>query len=121
LVDPGFMDEREFEPFAGFMRKEGLRLEAIFVTHGHFDHISGVKRCLEAFGAVPVYRWIWCSFPNSFFKRRQYSTTLSTLRSASPPVTPVPRALIILASSMMSCGSKTCLSFAKVRSLSFLS
>lgn len=55
LVDPGFMDAQEFAPFEDFVRREGLRLEAIFITHGHFDHIFGVNRCLDAFGDVPVY------------------------------------------------------------------
>lgn len=55
LVDPGVMDAREFAPLAEAFRSEGLKLEAIFITHGHFDHIYGVNRCLEAFGRVPVY------------------------------------------------------------------
>ena len=55
LVDPGFTDAHEFAPFADFIRNEGLRLEAIFITHGHFDHIYGVNRVLDAFGDIPVY------------------------------------------------------------------
>ena len=55
LVDPGFADDGEFAPLPEYLRREGLTLEAIFVTHGHFDHILGVNRCLEAFGNVPVY------------------------------------------------------------------
>ena len=55
VVDPGFVDATEFAPFEEFIRKEGLRLEAVFVTHGHFDHIFGVKRLLAAYGDVPVY------------------------------------------------------------------
>ena len=55
VVDPGFMDGQEFAPFADFIGREGLRLEAIFITHGHFDHIFGVNRCLDAFGNIPVY------------------------------------------------------------------
>ena len=40
---------------ADFIRKEGLRIEAVLITHGHFDHIFGVNRCLDAFGEIPVY------------------------------------------------------------------
>ena len=36
------------------LTKQGLEIEAIFLTHGHFDHISGVKALKEACGA-PVY------------------------------------------------------------------
>lgn len=36
------------------LKKQGLEIKAIFLTHGHFDHISGVKALKEACGA-PVY------------------------------------------------------------------
>ena len=55
LVDPGFTDDREFAPFEDFVRREGLRVEAILVTHGHYDHIYGVSRCLDLLGDIPVY------------------------------------------------------------------
>ena len=55
LVDPGFTDDREFAPFEDFVRREGLRVEAILVTHGHYDHIYGVGRCLDLLGDIPVY------------------------------------------------------------------
>ena len=46
-VDPGGEPER----IAQRVRKEGLSLEAILVTHAHFDHIDGVKGLAEATGA----------------------------------------------------------------------
>jgi len=55
LVDPGFTNDREFAPFEDFVRREGLRIEAILITHGHYDHIYGVSRCLDLLGDVPVY------------------------------------------------------------------
>ena len=55
MLDPGFTDDSEFEPFEIMMRAEGLTLESIFITHGHFDHIFGVNRVLDAFGKVPIY------------------------------------------------------------------
>lgn len=33
---------------------EGIDIEAIVLTHGHYDHISGVDECLKHFN-VPVY------------------------------------------------------------------
>ena len=36
------------------LTKQGLTVKAIFLTHGHFDHILGVKALREASGA-PVY------------------------------------------------------------------
>ena len=55
LVDPGFTEEAEFTPFLELMRKEDLTLEAVFITHWHFDHIFGVNRLLSVFKDVPVY------------------------------------------------------------------
>ena len=55
VVDPGFADAAEFAPFSDFVRKNGLKVEAVFITHGHYDHISGVSRLLEEVGDVPVY------------------------------------------------------------------
>ncbi len=46
-VDPGGEPER----LARLVEKKGLRLEAILVTHGHFDHVEGVKGLAEATGA----------------------------------------------------------------------
>jgi hydroxyacylglutathione hydrolase len=51
-VDPGGEPER----IADRLRKEGLTLEAILVTHGHFDHVEGVKGLAEATGAT-----VYCS------------------------------------------------------------
>ncbi len=51
-VDPGGEPER----LARLVEKKGLRLEAVLVTHGHFDHVEGVKGLAEATGAK-----IYCS------------------------------------------------------------
>ncbi|MFH0917456.1 MAG: MBL fold metallo-hydrolase, partial [bacterium] len=46
-VDPG----GEAERLARLVEREGLTLESILVTHGHFDHVEGVRGLAEATGA----------------------------------------------------------------------
>lgn len=46
-VDPGGEPGR----LAEIVEKRGLDLQAILVTHGHFDHVEGVKGLAEAAGA----------------------------------------------------------------------
>jgi hydroxyacylglutathione hydrolase len=47
VIDPGGEPAR----IAGFLEEQGVTLEAILVTHGHFDHIEGVKGLSDATGA----------------------------------------------------------------------
>lgn len=49
VVDPG-----QAEPVLDYLQTHGLILEAILVTHHHYDHIGGIKQLL-AEQAVPVY------------------------------------------------------------------
>lgn len=46
VVDPG-----EAEPVLAALKREGLSCEAILLTHGHFDHIGGVKQLKDETGA----------------------------------------------------------------------
>ena len=39
VIDPGY-SPRKIETF---LQEKGLHLEAILLTHGHFDHVGGVK------------------------------------------------------------------------------
>ena len=50
LVDPG----AEPDVLLGALRREGLRLRRVLLTHGHLDHISAIPAILEAFPGTPV-------------------------------------------------------------------
>ena len=41
----------------GHIRKEGLNVKAVLLTHGHFDHIMGLDDFLKEF-PVPVYAFL---------------------------------------------------------------
>lgn len=49
-IDPGGEPEKVLD----FLRRQGLTLEAILLTHGHFDHVGAVKPLAEETGC-PVY------------------------------------------------------------------
>lgn len=50
LVDPGGTSKK----FRAYIEEEGLKIEAVLLTHGHFDHIMGIDAVLEEH-QVPVY------------------------------------------------------------------
>lgn len=52
LIDPAVYAPE----ITAYIRKEGLALQAILLTHGHFDHIMGIDGFLEEFQA-PVYAY----------------------------------------------------------------
>lgn len=49
-VDPG-----EAEPVIRYLNEHSLRLEAIFLTHHHYDHCNGVGELLSAYPSLSVY------------------------------------------------------------------
>ena len=55
VVDPGFYTGAEKGAFFSFLASEGLRPEAVLLTHAHIDHIYGVKAIIDTFGRIPVY------------------------------------------------------------------
>ena len=46
VIDPGYFPER----ILSFLADKGLDLDAILLTHGHFDHVGAVKALVEATG-----------------------------------------------------------------------
>lgn len=55
VIDPGFYSDGESLQFFGWMEENGMKAEAVMITHGHLDHISGVKDVQDRFGGIPVY------------------------------------------------------------------
>ena len=54
IVDPGFCPGEEHEAFTSFISREGLKPEAVLITHGHIDHVLGVADCCRRYG-IPAY------------------------------------------------------------------
>ena len=46
VIDPGYAPET----ILAFLEKEGLALDAVLLTHGHFDHVGAVKALASATG-----------------------------------------------------------------------
>lgn len=49
-VDPG-----QAKPVLDFLQRENLQLNAILLTHHHFDHIDGTSELLAAYPGIDVY------------------------------------------------------------------
>lgn len=54
IIDPGCYDQVEIETLTQFIKAQKISLKAILLTHGHFDHIFGVKELTQKFG-IEVY------------------------------------------------------------------
>lgn len=51
IIDPGFLPRTQLD----FIKENGWSLRQIWITHGHFDHVAGVKAISEAFDPpVPI-------------------------------------------------------------------
>lgn len=49
IVDPGCLNDKEFEKLDAFIKTKNLKPVKLINTHGHFDHIFGVEKCREAY------------------------------------------------------------------------
>ena len=54
LVDPGAQGDMLVRSVRAAERDRGVRLEAVWLTHAHLDHVGGLAEVVAAFG-VPVY------------------------------------------------------------------
>jgi glyoxylase-like metal-dependent hydrolase (beta-lactamase superfamily II) len=54
LIDPGFCSKEEFYIFSDFVQKNNISISNIVLTHGHYDHVAGVKISVQLF-SVRVY------------------------------------------------------------------
>ena len=48
VIDPGYSPERVLE----FVGKLGLTVDAVLLTHGHFDHVGGVEAIVKTTGCA---------------------------------------------------------------------
>ena len=55
IVDPGFEGPGELQRLYGYLAEEEMEPSAILLTHGHFDHVAGVKDIQTRFGGIPVF------------------------------------------------------------------
>lgn len=53
VVDPGCCDDAEYQALADEISREGIVLKAVWLTHGHLDHVYGASRIAGEHG-TPV-------------------------------------------------------------------
>lgn len=51
MVDPSTKADHIYET----LKEKGLEIKAIFITHGHFDHMMATNELKELFGDVTIY------------------------------------------------------------------
>lgn len=60
LLDPGGGEPTFLPVLERAMRRSGCEeIQEIVLTHGHPDHVGGVRQVLERFGEMPVHKMPW--------------------------------------------------------------
>lgn len=49
------VDVGDFEPLKKYLEINSLKVEAVFLTHTHYDHIYGLKQFMTSFERVPIF------------------------------------------------------------------
>jgi glyoxylase-like metal-dependent hydrolase (beta-lactamase superfamily II) len=49
LVDPAMMFDYEFDELSAFVEQHKIKVNYLMITHGHFDHVLGIKKAKEMF------------------------------------------------------------------------
>ena len=70
VIDPGY----EPKKIAAFLQEKGLKVEAILLTHGHFDHVGAVKDLAEAADCRVFLRPEEHTMPQMFTAGKLYAT-----------------------------------------------
>lgn len=66
IVDPGFLEDNEYQKVKTKISDQHLDLIAVVLTHAHVDHVLGLQKVLDDFD-IPVYlsdknRYLWNNF-----------------------------------------------------------
>lgn len=51
FIDPGFEEEKLYP----VLEENGLKLDMVLLTHGHFDHVNGLPRVVRRYPELTVY------------------------------------------------------------------